>query len=794
VRQVKNKEYIFRWRYTLPTINHVYPSDTFLEHSLQYQLGSWIICPQTNTITNKADTHPLDNKSMQVLLLLIHHSGKEVTKSLILEHVWKGSFVADDILSVAVSKVRKALGDNARSPTFIKTLPGVGYTLIAKVKKLDKPEQGRSKIIDFSSIYKPSIYIGIITLLLITTTLAMYFIKTDEGSAANQININSIAVLPFNDLSAKKDNQHFTDGLSDAIIDQLSQIKSLKVISRYSSFTYRGKYNATEIGQALQVDTLLDGSVQTMGEQVRINVRIFSTKNGQQLWSKTFDSDTQNSFKLQDDISATIQKIIQPGFSPSSKPVKTINTQAYEWYLMGQYHWRQRNPKSLSKAVTYFKKSLELEPDYAAAHVGLGISYAFLHTYGDWYERRAIEAALPHIMKALTLKPNSATALAAKGMILSDKAKAGLGELNSSLYQQAEQAFVRSLELDNNATTHRWYSTLLSRLGRESEAIQHLNKAIELNPLSASMKRSFSKYLLSIGKPDSAQRMYQRALILEPDHFSHVIESTHVFRHTQKSIIALAEWQSTNSELFTNCSSDEYCEQAVLAYLSIGANEAANSVLTKMGSKHRHFLNSLELINFGLKREKQKILSIKERLALYRPNSRRVLFDLAVAQFRAAKFSLANTSLLQLYPNWRNKADIGLNDITADNYLALVLYAATLSKLDEKEATAFLLHKVQTFLKKDRVFDKIQAEFSLAEINAQLDNTTQALHHLATALDMGWLESNNREWWSLQNNHLLRPLHEEPEFKLLLKQHQEKLNELREQVTLKLSTTSSSMV
>jgi len=735
---------------------------------------------------------------MQVLLFLILHSGEEVTKGQIFEHVWKDSVVADDILSVAVSKIRKALGDNARSPTFIKTLPGVGYTLIAKVQKIDKPEQGRSNRIDFSRLNKPSITIGIITLLLIAISLAMYFINTDEESLAHRININSIAVLPFDDLSSTQDNQHFTDGLSDAIIDQLSQIKSLKVISRYSSFTYREKYNTTEVGQALQVDTLLDGSVQTMGEQVRINVRIFSTKNGQQLWSKTFDSDTHNSFKLQDNISATIQEIIQPDYvprdgSPSSKPAETIDAQAYEWYLMGQYHWRQRNPISLSKAVTYFKHSLELEPDYAEAHVGLGITYAFLHTYGSWHEKKAIEAALPHIMKALTLKPNSPTALAAKGMLLSEKAKAASGELKSSLYQQAEQAFIRSLELDNNATTHRWYASLLKQLGKQSQVIQHLNQAIELNPLSASLKRTLSKYLLSIGKVDSAQKMYQGAFILEPDHFSHVIESTHIFRHTQKSIIALAEWQSANPELFTRCSSDEYCEQLVLAYLSIGAVDAANSVLTNMGPKHRHFLNSLDLINFGLKREEQKILSVKERLALHRPNSRSVLFDLAVAQFRAAKFSQAKTSLLQLYPNWRNKADIGLNDITADNYLALVLYAATLSKLDEKEATALLLHKVQTFLKKDRVFDKIQAEFSLAEINAQLQNTTQALQHLATALDMGWLESNHREWWSLQNNHLLQPLFDEAEFKLLLKQHQQKLNELREQVTRKLSTISSSM-
>lgn len=771
--------------------------DTFLEHGQQYQLDSWIVCPQTNTLTNKSDTHSIDNKSMQVLLFLILHCGEQVTKSQIFEHVWKGSFVADDILSVSVSKIRKVLGDNARSPTFIKTLPGIGYCLIANVEAIEPPEQKQSEKTASSGIYKSktSFYAGITTLLLMVTSLAMFFFDADEGLSTNLININSIAVLPFDDLSNKQDNQHFTDGLSDAIINQLSQIRQLKVISRYSSFTYRGKYSATEIGQALQVDTLLDGSVQTLGDQVRINVRIFSTKNGQQLWSRTFDSNAEDSFKLQDNISTAIQEIIQPDYLPSSTPVKTINAQAYEWYLMGQYHWRQRNPKSLNKAVTYFKHSLELEPDYAEAHIGLAITYANLHHYANWSERKAADKALPQIEKALLLKPSSPTALAAKGMILTLKEgyESGFVNVNSTLIQQAKHAFLRSLELDDNATTHRWYSLLLKKLGEESQVIEQMTQAIGLNPLSASLKRSLSKYLLSIGKPDSAQRMYQRALILEPDHFSHVIESTHVFRHTQKSIIALAEWQSANAELFTSCSSVEYCEQVVLAYLSIGAVDAANNVLTIMGPKHRHFFNSLNLINFGLKREKQKILSNKERLALHQPNSLRVLFELAVAQFRAEKFSLAKTSLLQLYPDWRNKADVELNDITADNYLALVLYAATLSKLDEKDAAALLLHKVQTFLKKDRVFDKIQAEFSLAEINAQLNNAPKALRHLTVALDMGWLETYDREWWTLQNNHLLRPLSEEPEFKLLLKQHQEKRNELREQVTRKLSTIPSSM-
>lgn len=756
--------------------------DVLLENNQRYQLGPWIICPQSNTITNTADTFSIDNKSMQVLLLLIQHSGETLTKNQILEIVWKGSFVADDILSVAISKIRKVLGDNARSPTFIKTVPNVGYVLIAEVKKITEVELGSSESSHFSRLHKIAI-----TLLLLASCYVLYILNVNKVSEPHLLNINSIAVLPFDDLSTEQDNQYFTDGLSDAIINQLSQNKLLKVISRYSSFKYREQYNASEIGQALQVDTLLDGSVQKMGERIRINVRIFSAKNGQQLWSKTFDSEKQDSFKLQDNISSAIQEIIQPDNSFSKvntlvKSAKKINAQAYEWYLMGQFHWRQRNPVALNKAETYFKHSLDLEPDYAEAHIGLGITYAFLHTYGNWSERRAIEMALSHIMKALALEPNSATALAAKGMILSDKAKAGLGNNISSMYQEAEQAFIRSLELDNNATTHHWYSTLLRRLGKDQQAIQQLNQAIGLNPLSAPLKRSLSFLLKSMGKLDSAQRIYQQALMLEPDHFSNALESTHLYRHTHQSIIALAQWHAQNTELFVSCSSDEYCEQLVLAYLSIGANEAANNVLTNMGPKHGHFLDSLDLINFGENGDEQKILLIKERIAFHRPNNKRALFDLAVAQLRAGEYLQAKDSLLQLYPKWRNKALIGLNDISADNYVALMLYAEVLARVDDKEVADYLLHNVVTFLKQNKVFDKIQAEFSLAETNAQLGNSQQALVHLKLALEYGWLETYDSEWWPLKNNHYLQRLHQEPEFKLILEQHQEQLSKLRKAV------------
>lgn len=723
---------------------------------------------------------------MQVLLFLIQHAGERVSKDQILQNVWEGSVVADDILSVSVSKIRKALGDNARNPTFIKTLPGFGYSLIAHVEKIDQTKEITRKQTLSSYTIITAIFFFLVA------SLFIYLNNIEHDSSKEQISINSIAVLPFEDLSTTQDNQHFTDGLPDAIINQLSQIKQLKVISRYSSFTYRGNYNAAEIGQALQVDTLLDGTVLIIGKQVRIIVRIFSTDNGQQLWSKTFDSEEQDIFNIQDEISSAIKATIQPNALPKLKRTKVINAQAYEWYLMGQYHWRQRNPESVAKALTYFKQSLELEPNYAEAHIGIAITYSMLHFYGDGDIEKGLESALTHIDKALTLQPNSSTALATKGMLLSDKAfyEATIkdnnvnSQLDSSLYQQAEQAFIRSLELDNNATTHRWYSGLLKRAGREEEAISHLNQAIKLNPLSASLKRSISFSFAVLGKQDTAQRIFQRALELESNYFSKVIDSASIYRHTAESIVDMAEWKADNPLLFEECSSANYCMQLILAYLSVGADKAAYDTLDNMSQENDRFRQWVESVLKNEQGNEQKILSHIKKQALKYPNNRSTLFKLSIAQFRAKKFKQAQQTLLSLYPQWAHKEFIQNSEITADNYLAMVLYAVTLSQRQEKELANTILLKVKAFIGLNKVFDKTKAEFTLAEINAQLGNIPKALNNLATALDMGWIESYNQEWWSLQNNHLLRPLHTEPEFILLLKKHEKKLSELRKRVSL----------
>lgn len=345
---------------------------------------------------------------------------------------------------------------------------------------------------------------------------------------------------------------------------------------------------------------------------------------------------------------------------------------------------------------------------------------------------------------------------------------------------------MRSLELDNNATTHSWYSGLLKRVGREEEAIYHLNQAIKLNPLSASLKRSISFSFEVLGKQDTAQRIFQRALNLEPNYFSKVIDSAAVSRHTSESLISMAMWQVAHAELFTNCSVANYCTQLVLSYISINADEAADRILANMPTKYVQFRQWLEAIAAVEQGNERKALSYIESLALKYPNNRGTLFKLATAQFRAGEFKQAKKTLLNLYPQWADKQSNVQSQITADNYLAMVLYAVTLSNLQEEDFAMTLLQATQAFLKQGKVFDKIKAEFTLAEINAQLGNSIQALNHLATALDMGWLESYSREWWQLQSNHLLRPVHQAPTFNLLLQQHKEKQKELGKQINEKL--------
>ncbi|WP_286234154.1 winged helix-turn-helix domain-containing protein [Thalassotalea sediminis] len=755
-----------------------------MQNNQKYQLGRWVVCPITNTFQDTDEQKSIDNKSMQVLLFLIQNSGQNVTKEQIIEHVWKESVVNEEILSVAISKIRKVLGDNARQPTFIKTIPNVGYCLITDVKSLSEnaqPQEAPLHALNHQTFNRKPYFIGGTFLLLVIIFIVSFYRVYQEPENDNVAAINSIAVLPFEDLNENKDNIYFTVGLSDAIINQLSQSKHLKVISRDSSFNFRANRDPSLIGNALKVEAILDGSVQQLAGQVRVNVRIISTFDGRLLWAKSFNSQNKNVFNLQDIISRDIKQAFQPNSQSELVANKKIDSQAYEWFLMAQYHWRQRTPTSLSKAEAYFKHSLELEPNYLDALIGLAITYGQFHYQGNWSAKASVDKGLPYVEQALALAPNSPMALAAKGMLLTIKASYSKDAF--PILTEAKEVFIRSLALEDSATTHHWYSSLLNQMGEDALVIKHMEHAIALNPLSASLKSIYSQYLAIRGKLDTAQKLYSRALILEPDRDSSIIESTHIFRNKPSSIIAISEWHLNNSSMLEYCSSDEYCEQVVLSYLSVGQEKEANKILARMASKHDHFKHSLTLIDYGLNNDLMNAVSLLKQLSKEHPNNYKYKYSLAIAQYRAGLYAQAKDSLLSLYPEWQNARSI---DVTTDNYLALILYGATLLKLNDQEYANVVLNDVEHFLFLDKVHDKAQAEMALAQVNAQLFNPSKATKHLRKALNHGWLETFDREWWTLQDNHLLEPIQHQAEFIALMQEHQESVKKLAKQISLRL--------
>lgn len=336
-----------------------------------------------------------------------------------------------------------------------------------------------------SSFNYKIISISIIVLLL--SFLTFYIFK--KGVLSKPID-KSIAVLPFSSLSEDVENQHFSDGLVEDLLNRLSLIEELKVISRTSSDTYRerGKKKVTEIAKELGVSYLVEGSVQKYDNNARITVQLIDAKNDDHVWMKTFDRNVADVFKVQSEIAMVIVSglctVLTEQQTIDIKKNRTENIKAFELYQLGRFYCGKRTPESLKTSIRYFEQALAEDPNYALAYAGLADTY-FLMTWRFYnnineimkYRNKAEELAL----KALELDENLAEAYTV------------LATLNFFIdwdYDAAEQRFQDAFKLNSNYTTllHR-YSEFLSSTGRHKQARKHINKALELDPLSSVLRR-----------------------------------------------------------------------------------------------------------------------------------------------------------------------------------------------------------------------------------------------------------------------------------------------------------------
>jgi serine/threonine-protein kinase len=324
----------------------------------------------------------------------------------------------------------------------------------------------------------------------------------------------SIAVLPFADMSSERDQEYFCDGVAEQLLIALAQLPGLRVAARTSSFAFRGKdVGIREIGQELNVATVLEGSVRRSGDRLRVTAQLVKAEDGYHLWSQTYERELADVFAIQDEISRSIVDRLRPTLvgvaGRELVKASTRNIEAYDHYLQGRYSWHRRYKVGLETALTHFQKAIELDPEFALPYAGIADSYTVLGLYGYLPPEEARSEARAAAVRALELDDGLS------------EAHASLGNIHlwyTWEWATAEKEYARAIELNpGNVGVRCWYALLCAAQGRFAEAFDHAAAARRLDPLSTYVVAISGSLNLYAGEVEGAIRGLEEVLEKEPE-------------------------------------------------------------------------------------------------------------------------------------------------------------------------------------------------------------------------------------------------------------------------------------
>ena len=364
---------------------------------------------------------------------------------------------------------------------------------------------------------------AIIALLVIALVVSVTFNVTNTESGEGEAPVASIAVLPFASRSANPDNRLFADGIHDDLLTRLATVKALKVISRTSVMEYRDTTkNVREIGEELGVESVLAGTVQHIGDSVRINLQLIDARSDEHIWAKSYDHQLtmENIFSVQSEISESVADALQATLSPDERvriaAVPTSDLRAYRLYKEGKDNLYQRQLETLRAARRQFEEAIALDPDYAEAHAGLAESLMLLSiNHQDIPEREAMKLAQASLDRALELDPDLADAYAILGLM---KATIwGTSRLGSENIE-AEAAYERAIALNpNHASAYMWFASLRDSEERMDEAIELYQKTLELDPLARIPYSNLPMVYAKRGEHAAALSLWREATRIHPE-------------------------------------------------------------------------------------------------------------------------------------------------------------------------------------------------------------------------------------------------------------------------------------
>ena len=567
---------------------------------------------------------------------------------------------------------------------------------------------------------------------------------------------NSIAVLPFTDMSEQNDQAYLADGVSEEILNLLAQVDGLNVAARTSSFAFRDSGgDIREIGRLLNVRTVLEGSVRTSGDRIRLTAQLINVEDGFHIWSKYYDSEMTDIFAIQDEVASNIAEALVDSFDglDTRSRSQTDSLAASQAYRTGRLHWWRRTPEELQRAIEMFANALEYDARFAPAYAAMADTWLLLSQYGNITTMKATEKAQAMIEKALAIDPESAEAFAALGL-----ARWQIGQMDA-----AESALRHAVDLNEDyIPAQLWLAGVLGELGRYPEQSLVLEQAMVRDPLNELLLVNYTGNLSTRGEWERGRDMTAELLMLRPD-------STILLRFMAKLELyngnLVEGWRLADRAYQLQPDNPEDIASLARTWVLLGDVAEAERLLIEgmeaapynANLKNVHWMALM--VSKRFEEAERFVHEMKADFGEAMPESvqRRFNFQLGMLAMIREDFASARELLVSAVSEEDNPAWSG------DEIMVLTLASLALEQTGEPEQASSLLGDAERMIRRARLngVDDPNIYYSEGIVLTLRDDLDGALQKLQQAYERGF-----RELWVLEIDGRLDPLRDQPEFLL----------------------------